>query len=197
MPANYTFHAIDIDGQKWPKEKWTNGLIKYLNGIKEQYLLILLEDYWINRTVDVQGVQTMYDYIRSHNDVIRIDLTMDRLYANGPQYPSLDKGNYGHYGHYDLICRPDTQYQMSLQAGIWNKKLLLDIIQPNWSPWEFELIGTGKLNKTDLKVIGTRQNIISYTNGLKNEATNVNLTGIVPEHRERIKKWIPVRDIRE
>jgi len=191
MPENYSFSVIDVDGKGWPKELWTNGFIKYLNSIKEQYILLLLEDYWLNRTVDVNGVNTMYEYIRTHKDVIRVDLTLDRLYANGHTNPSFDNGCYGHYGHYDLINRPGTQYQMSMQAGIWNKKLLLDIIEPNWSPWQLELQGTGKLNETDLKVIGTRQNLVSYTNGLKNESTNVNLTGIVKEHRERIEKWIP------
>lgn len=198
MPKNYTFKVIGVDAKtKWPKEKWTNGFIKYLNSIKEQYVLILLEDYWLNRTVDLNGVKTMYEYMRAHPKVIRVDLTMDRLFAEGPRYPHNDSGNYGHYGHYDLINRPGTQYQMSLQPGIWNKKLLLDILEPNWSPWELELQGTGKLNETDLIVVGTRQNLVSYTNGLKNEATNVNLIGIDDEHKERIKKWIPIKDFME
>jgi hypothetical protein len=192
LESNFSFHSVDVDGQGWPKEKWTNGFIKYLNSIKEQYLVILLNDYWINRTVDIRGVITLYEYMVAHPRVLRMDLTMDRLFAAGAHYPHYDEGNYGHYGHYDLINRPGTQYQISLQPAIWNKKLLLEILQPDWSPWEVELQGTPKVNeRDDIIVLGTRQNLFSYTNGLKNEADNINTKGIPQEHLQVIKKWFP------
>ena len=107
MPGNFSFHAVDVDSEKWPKDKWSNGLIKYLNGIPEQFILILLEDYWLNRTVDIRGVNTLHEYMTIHRNILRIDLTMDRLFANGPKYPN-DDPEYDHYGHYDLLSRPGS-----------------------------------------------------------------------------------------
>jgi hypothetical protein len=190
MPDNFSFYRVDVDQQGWPKELWSNGLIKYLENIQEAFVIILLEDYWLNRTVDIGGISTLCEYMTINPDVLRFDLTMDRLYANGPLYPHDDF--HGCYGHYDLIDRQGTMYQMSLQPGIWNRRLMLNILKNNWSPWEVELEGTSILNeKEDIRVLGTRQNLLSYTNGLKNEADNINTDKIPPEHLERISKWFP------
>lgn len=192
MPDNFTFYPINVSPEGgWPKEKWTNGFIQYLRQLKTDYLIIFLEDYWLNRTADVRGVSTLLDYMKIDKRILRMDLTLDRLYAIGAEWPANDP-DYRHWGHYDLVNRKGEQYEMSLQVGIWNRKLLLEILQDNWSPWEVELLGTNIVNeRDDIIVLGTRQNLVSYTNGLKNEATNVNLNRIPEEHLEKIKKWIP------
>jgi hypothetical protein len=192
LPENFTFHQIRVPPTgKWPKEKWTNGFIPYLSQLQTDYLIIFLEDYWLNRTADVVGIGTLLDYMKLNRNILRVDLTQDRLYATGPQYPINDP-DYGHWGHYDLINRKGEQYEMSLQVGIWNRKLLLDVLKDDWSPWQVELEGTNIVNeKDDMIVLGTRQNPVRYTNGLKNEATNVNLKDIPEEHLKVIKQWIP------
>lgn len=192
MPDNYSFYEVKVHPSgKWPKEKWTNGFIQYLKQAKEDFILIFLEDYWLNRTADVSGVASLVQYMEIHRNVLRMDLTTDRLYAKGPQYPAHDP-DYDHWGHYDIINRKGEQYEMSLQVGIWNRKLLLEVLQDDWSPWQVELEGTNIVNnKSEMLVLGTRQNLVRYTNGLKNEATNVNLKDIPDEHLERIRNWIP------
>jgi hypothetical protein len=195
LPSNFDTHVIDVDGEGWPKNRWTDGFIKYLNGIKEQYIVILLEDYWLNRKADTEGIRTFHEYLTFHPNVVRFDLTMDRLYAGGPQYP-LDDPDYEKYGHYDIIIRPGTEYQMSLQAGMFNKGLLLELLEPGWSPWEVELLGTGKLHNSDMIVLGTRQNPVSYTNALQNRDADIliNIEKIPEEHVREIKKWFPKKD---
>jgi hypothetical protein len=192
LPPNFDIYLTNVDGLGWPKERWTDGLIKYLNSIKEQYIVILLEDYWLNRKADTRGAQTLHEYMTFHPKVIRFDLTMDRLYAPGPQYPS-DDPDHDKYGHYDIVKRKGMAYEMSLQAGIFNKKLLLDLLRPGWSPWEVELLGTNVINDSDVVVLGTRQNPVSYTNALqaKNEEIIINTKGIPEEHLGIIKKWFP------
>ena len=189
LPPNFDIHVIDVDGGGWPKKRWTDGLIKYLNGIKEQYIVLLLEDYWLDRKADTEGVRTLHEYMTFHPRVIRFDLTMDRLYAGGPNWPLYDP-EYDQYGHYDILIRPSTEYQMSLQVGIFNKGLLLNLLHPGWSPWDVELWGTGIINESDMIVLGTRQNPVSYINALKNEKREVNTEGIPREHLAVIEKWI-------
>jgi hypothetical protein len=63
----------------------------------------------------------------------------------------------------DVIESGDSQYQISLQAGIWNIDNLLKILIPNETPWEVELNGTERLKSyPDLKVYGTRQWPMKY-----------------------------------
>lgn len=194
LPLNFKTHVIDVDGEGWPKKRWTDGLIKYLHSVKEQYIVILLEDYWLNRQVDIAGIGTFHEYMTFHPRVVRFDLTMDRLYAGGPNWPHYDPA-YDRYGHYDIMNRPGTEYQMSLQAGMFNKGLLLEILQPGWSPWEVELSGTNVINESeDYVVLGVRQNPVSYTNGLHIDADEgliINTEHIPEEHLEVMKQWLP------
>ena len=143
MPDNFKWLPYLVNGESWPKDKWTNGVIHYLNAIPEQFVVILLDDYWLNKTVDLRGVSTLIEYMHMNRDVLRIDLTTDRLYAGGMQ-------DYETYGHYDLVSAPGSQYQMSLQAGIWNKGLLMSVLKMDQDPWQVELDGTTIVNERDM-----------------------------------------------
>ena len=182
MPKNFKWLPFLIDGKSWPKDKWTNGVIHYLNAIPEQFVIILLDDYWLNKTVDLRGINTLVDYMHAHRDILRIDLTTDRLYAGGV-------GDYGTYGHYDLVSAPGSPYQMSLQAGIWNKGLLMSVLRMDQDPWQVELDGTTTVNERNMTVLGTRQNLVRYTNGMKNGSDVINTNRIENQHLERIKRW--------
>lgn len=191
LPPNYLF-KIAGDGQ-WLRDNWSDGVIKYLESIPEQQVLILLDDYWFIRQVDYRGIGTLAEYMRLHPKILRIDLTTDRLYAGGAPRP-MDGKDYDTYGHYDLFQVPGSPYQMSLMPGIWNKEKLLQILQPNWSPWQVELAGTDRLNNQfpEFIVLGTRQNPIRFTNALRNEKKEIDVRGMKTEDFNIVKEWFPV-----
>lgn len=186
LPAN--FKPVQA-GETWPKEQWTNGLIRYLNSIPDQQVLIMLDDYWLLRQVDWAGLLLLELYMKSRANVLRMDLTADRMFALGPRYPHEDP-IYETCGHFDLVCRPQTQYQMSLQPGLWNKSALLNILQDNWDPWEVELAGTPRVNESQFVVVGTRQDPIRIVNALKYKFDKVNLTGLSDE----IVDWLRLQN---
>ena len=185
FPSNFGAVVINSNEYKgWPKEKWSNGLLSYLTNIDDKFIVILLDDYWLVRTVDVGGVRTLCDYMDLDSKILRIDLTADRLYAGGVKDVDM-------YGHYDIIEAPQSQYQMSLQVGIWNRTNLIKILQNDWSAWDVELIGTGIVNESDMRVLGTRQNLIRYANGMKNGSDKINTEWIPEEHKKIIERWFP------
>lgn len=190
LPTNFSFHPVNLSDNGWPKEQWTDGLIKYLNSISEQFVLIMLDDYWINRGVDQNGIQAIHEYMEKYRSILRIDLTLDRFFANGPKYPP-DNPIHDSYKHLDFYNRPGSQYQISLMPGIWNKKLLLEILQPNWTPWQVELEGTHKVNQTSMVILGTSQSPIKITNALRNENDFVDTSNIKSPHLEVIQQWLP------
>lgn len=158
LPGN--FNIVSVDPIDYPKEKWVDGILIYLKSITDNTVVILLEDYWLVRKVDVEGVYTMSNVI--DDNVLRVDLTTDRLYAKGVK-------DVGYVRHYDIIEAPGSEYQMSLQAGIWNRKLLIDVLEElpfdRHSAWDVELTGTGIVNEKGCRVYGTRQNLVRYVNG--------------------------------
>lgn len=178
LPANFSY-ITPSNGALVPKAKWSNFLMKALGEVfLDELFVLMLEDYWLVRTVDVTGVETLGQYMAQHQDVAKMDLTSDRQF-NGNAKPI------GFYGHYDLVeTPPPSDYQLSLQAGIWRRSHLLDVLRPGWDAWQTELEGTTVLNSmSNLRVMGTCQRPVRYANALKG--------GNAKDLREEEMQYVP------
>lgn len=178
LPPNFRWYRID--NFPYPKEMYSNGMLKFLMNFDEDHFVLLLEDYFLTRTVDHRGVETLAEYCRRHPGVLRCDLTTDRLYNGG----MVDE--YESWGHYDIIESPyKSAYQMSFQAAIWNRKLLTRLIEPGKTPWEMEIHTQPPEN---MRVIGTRQAPVRYANiMLKGEIQKDEIKKIPDIHRGKVQ----------
>lgn len=191
LPSNFQYYVFN-KGKPLPVERWSDGVIEALRSlIDETHVVLMLEDYWLVRRVDSMGISFLADFMarKGQERVLRMDLTADRQY-NGHMK------DVGYLGHYDLVETPGTsEYQMSLQAGIWNIDLLLEVLRPGMSPWEVELELSPQLHdRADLRVLGTRQCPMRYINAFKNgkEFELQNLELLPPAHLEEMEKrrWL-------
>lgn len=187
LPPNFKVKSVNAN-KPLPKENWSDGLIVTLQNIPDDVFVLLLEDYWLVRKVDNSGVDTLANYMREHPEILRMDLTDDRQY-NGHMK------DIGAWGHYDLVETPnDSEYQMSLQAGIWNRDLLLSIMRPGLNPHEVELHLSPSLHeRDDMRVLGTRQFLCRYANiYLRGEIQSEQLALVPSQHLEEIRKrgWL-------
>lgn len=180
LPTNFKF--ISLGGTNAPSERWSNGLISAVSRLPSHFVL-LLEDYWLVRTVDVRGVSTLHDYMIERPEVLRMDLTADRLYAGG-MYDA------DYYGHYDIIeTPPSTPYQFSTQAGIWNKDLMLSLLQPNKTAWETEIHTSVPEH---MRILGTRQMPVRYANAIyKGKIDRQQIMAIPMPHRQTVYNMMP------
>lgn len=141
------------DFQDFPANRWSDALRFYLDQIPDEYIIIMLEDYWLIRDVDTDAIEMIYDYIlRAKDDtLLRFDLSSDRENcAFARDVFSL--------GRLDIIeTLPPETYQVSLQSGIWNTKLLKQMLVDGETPWQFELDGSQRISNTGWRVLGTRQ----------------------------------------
>jgi len=182
LPRNFTFYQIGPDN--YPANKWSDALIYVLDKLPVDvtHLVLMLEDYWVCRTVDLRGVAGLQDYIIDKPDVLRIDLTDDRLYAGG----MFDVES---YGCYDIIETPyQTPYQMSTQAGIWNRRLLRSLLVPGKTAWEVEI---HTQPPQSMRVLGSRQRVIAYANALlKGKVDTVQVDRIQEPHLSFVRRCI-------
>lgn len=150
LPTGYSWHSVG-KFEDYPFNKWSNAVIKlFTQDFNDDYFILMLEDYWITRPVHHDQVMILAEYMRTHHNVIKIDLGTDRRYANRVV-------DYVTYNHIPLLLSdPESAYHMSLMAGIWNRKALLDVLIPNESPHDVELNGTNRLRQMKYQVIGTR-----------------------------------------
>lgn len=188
LPENFNFFSPSLID--YPKNKWAEGIIKYLESINDKSVVLLLEDYWLTRRVNTDMIYTLSSLIENNDNILRVDLTADRLYAGGAR-------DVGYIEYIDLIEAKNSQYQMSLQAGIWHRENFLRVLtmldKNKRSSWDVELEGTSIINNgLGLRVFGTRQYPVRYENGV-NDASGVNhdLITMGEEDREYIKKWLP------
>lgn len=181
LPENFSFYQISP--QNYPADKWSNGMINVLNNHSDSHFVLLLADYWLIRTVDVRGVSTCHEYVSNRNDVLRIDLTDDRQY-NG------DSRDIDMWGSYDILETPfSSPYQMSTQAGIWNRELMLSLMRPDMSAWDVEIYTQPP---PSMRVFGTRQRPVRYANAInKGKIDDEQISKIPEQHKFIIQDMIP------
>ena len=159
LPASAHFVSMG-KFEDYPVNRWSDAVIGALQASKDDYAVILMEDYWLSRRVNVRAVGQLGNYMNL-NGVIRGDLVTDRLYAE-------NMSDLEPYGDLDIITNdPPGQYTMSLQASIWNVEKLLKIMLPGETAWQTELEGTSRLNEAGYKVVGTRQCPVRYFIGVQ------------------------------
>ena len=155
MQENFSFYSLG-NFADYPADKWSDSIIKLLDAIDDKYIMIMLEDYWLVRNVDIQALKAIDKFCNCYSNIARFDLTEDRLKGG------MSK-DIGYIGRLDLIEAQRTSYNASLQASIWSTDYLKRILVPGESPWNFELQGTERLNNIeDMRVLGVRQYPVRY-----------------------------------
>lgn len=183
LPDNFRFVSVGNQAD-YPVNKWTDGLRAFLDVMRDEVFMLILEDMWPTRGVDVRAVYILADYMRQFEYVARIDLTGDRLYAHGMK-------DYGAVEHIDLIkSMPGSPYHLSLMPALWRRRHLLSVLRPGWSPWDVELQGTTDLSHNqDVIVLGTRQwpyrNLLAHRSG---DSGKLDLSQLSEADREALRE---------
>jgi hypothetical protein len=176
LPTNFKFKSIGKFSD-FPFSGWSNALIKLLEEIQDETFVLMLEDYWITRPVGSDTIQILNDYAVQFGYVLKIDICTDRLYAYGADL------NYGNVSYIDLVkSMPGSPYHMSLYPGIWRRDNLLKVLVPGESPHDLEIVGSTRVSHMqDLLVLGTRQNPLKITLGLRGGNHNQVNYGDIPK----------------
>ncbi len=101
--------------------------IKNLSQVKTKYILFLLDDYFLQNTVDTVMINEIF-------------LKAQKI---GAKYVKLTENHRGvlHVSEISSsflqITQKDT-FGVCLQASIWDKEYFLQLLNSNESPWEFE-----------------------------------------------------------
>jgi hypothetical protein len=117
---------------------WSSGFRKTLEKISQPYVIVLMEDYLLTGPVDTAMVERLIEYMESKRAAcLRI------FPCPGPDLPCADNQEIGE-------IRKGSAYRLSLQAAIWDKKILTELIRDGESAWELELNGTKRTNDLDV-----------------------------------------------
>lgn len=119
-----------------PDESWSKSLRFFLGQIPSRYVLVLLEDFFLDGPVSSTAVASSLEALEV------LDGTVLRLIPNPP--PDLAVESYPAIGQIHRLA----PFRVSAQPGIWNRSALMAVLRDEESAWDFEHQGTMR-SRTD------------------------------------------------
>lgn len=104
---------------------WTKRFRESLKKIKDEYVLVLLDDFFIRKTVD----QNRINYALESFDKDTIVFNFEKKYRKTKKYSNI-KGF--------EIQKNNQIYLNSCQPSIWDRKKLIERLKKDESAWEWE-----------------------------------------------------------
>ncbi|HEY9155029.1 MAG TPA: hypothetical protein VIM69_07865 [Opitutaceae bacterium] len=113
---------------------WSKCMADYLDAINEDYVIVLLDDFFLRKDVDQRAVEHCLRFAREHA------ATQVRLMPRpGPTDRIPGEKMIG-------SAKAGSPFRVSTQGAIWDRRKLLALIKPGESIWEFELHGNERAN---------------------------------------------------
>jgi len=156
---SFTYEGFDIACPlRMPSgSTWSENLITLLKGIDEDYVLLMLEDFWLKGKVDEPQLHQCEEIMKNDLTVGFICLVhqLDSLLDNptSEKYPNLIE-----YGRH-------TPYRVTTQAGLWRRDYLLSLLKRHESAWWFEMFGSKRSRKSDYHSFVVEKSVFSYDDG--------------------------------
>jgi len=124
-----------------PKTDYSSSLIEFLNQLSYQWIIVWVEDLLLRSKVDTNALNQILVWADTR-DVAHVRLLSSSQFLvalAASYYPQPDMPAIG------LI--PDgARYRAGLTVGLWKKNVLIDLLQPGESAWDFEHNGTVRSN---------------------------------------------------
>ncbi len=113
-------------------ESWSKSLRLFLNRIDTEYVLFLLEDFFLTQRVSTAEINRHLEALHAFSG------TALRLFPNPP--PDRRANGHDSIGSIHYLA----PFRVSAQAGIWNRAALLNLLRDGENAWEFELNATAR-----------------------------------------------------
>ena len=114
---------------------WSDNLLIALDKIKEEFILMWIDDLLLLRKVDTQRVVCICEeFIKARGNYLRLNPTV-----------KADKQFNEHFG----LTSKGIVYRTSTVLSLWRKDILRELLKPGESAWDFEIYGTLRSDKYD------------------------------------------------
>lgn len=117
----------------WRKNvKWGERLIKTLQFIETEYVIFLLDDFFIKSKVDNDEIARALHYLKENPQisVFYFTPTMDYEEKESTEYKGYSK------------LKTDASWKLNTQAALWRRDKLISYIRPHENAWIWERYGS-------------------------------------------------------
>ena len=148
LPDNFSF--VSMGESRNDPQEWSTGLREYFSSIDDEWFIYATEDMFLVDPVNLESLNYLSQYME-RPDVGRISLTNDGMKKNHSIF------------QYNLIqLEQDADYRLSCIYSAWNREYMLRYLQPEMSPWEFEVKGTEQAKNDGYRILGMNNNFPIY-----------------------------------
>lgn len=109
---------------------WTKRFREALTQIKSDYVIVMLEDYFIRQPVN-QSILHYLEVVLNLKPNLAV-LNFEQNYRAADAVPYMDQEEWQKQ-------KPNQVYLNSTQPSMWNKQILIEQLQKDQNPWEWEL----------------------------------------------------------
>jgi hypothetical protein len=109
---------------------WSSNLIQMLEMLPAAGVLLLQEDFLIDRPVQTERISQLIGYAEAQQAAC-----LRLMPIPGPDEMCADQPELG-------VIRIGAEYRVSLQAAWWRKESLAATLRAGESPWQFERLGS-------------------------------------------------------
>jgi hypothetical protein len=126
---------------------WSSNLLGMLRSIPGDGVLLLQEDFLIDRPVQTERLTQLLAYAKAKRAAC-----LRLMPIPGPDVPCADQPEVGRISK-------GAPYRVSLQAAWWRKKFLAEVVLSGESPWQFEHLGSRRSDSIDAPFFCVRQGL--------------------------------------
>lgn len=179
---DYTCDFLNVRTLKTGGESsWTERIKKAVNEIDADYILFMLEDFFLLERVDESKLDTVVSEMQKKSEVGFLFFTPRGV-------------------RYDIEYRPDTvftdvsryaDYRVNACLGLWKKEFLLQMLYTDGSPWEFEHNATrlSWLTKDRCCVVNPEYSEVFSYSILISEGYGITQRKWLPKNKELFSKY--------
>lgn len=135
---------------------WHDMVLAGINRAKTKYVMLFMDDYLLCDYVDGKRIESFVEDAEKYN-------VANIRFAESPTIP---------FNVFDLnvnyhLYMPGTAYSFSTQVGIWNAECLKNYINPTWSAWDFERVGSMEIKDWKHPLLGSAMYRFPYEEGVR------------------------------
>lgn len=135
---------------------WYNMLMVGIEKAGTPYVSLWMDDYLLSDYVKNSDIDYYLDKAEKYN-VANIRFHESSMIKSSP-YSEDDELT---------IYEPGTAYSFTTQVGIWSAAFLKNVIKEEWSPWDFERVGSVEVKDYKHPLLGTKKYSFPYVEGVR------------------------------
>ena len=109
-----------------PLERWTKRIRETLNDIDDEQILIIMDDFFIRQPVDTKKIEYLSKQLKGNIAVFCFEKSYDEN-DEETDVIGMKKRQHG------------SDYEVSINCGLWDKNKLIDVLERDSDPWDIEL----------------------------------------------------------